>query len=225
MNDTTSSLIYRDITTEDINGVIDVHRNCFPAELSIFSVLSYDVVRLYYSEFVEPENYGAVAEDTRNGRIAGFAIGTFKPDFHSRFAKKYLFVFCWNIFKGLFVSSTVRKVTFSLFVKAISKLFTKNVDPINTDNIPSANGPVGIFMPIAIHSDYRGGGNAVRLANYFTKRMFDKGMVRVRGRIAEDNIASLKLFRKLGWSEKRVSKHWYKVWIDLKDLEVQNSKQ
>ena len=219
MNDTTSSLIERDMTIDDVDGMIEVHKNCFPADRSIFSVLSHDIVRLYYSEFVEPENYGAVTEDTSSGRIAGFAIGTFKLGFHSRFVKKYLFVFCWNIFKCLFTSPTVRKVTFSLFVKAAGKLFTKNVDPVSTDNIPFANGPVGIFMPVAIHSDYRGGGNAARLTNFFTQRMFDKGMVRVRGRIAEDNIASLKLFRKIGWSEKRVSRHWYKVWIDKESSE------
>ncbi len=215
MNSISNPLVERDMTIEDIDGVIDVHRNCFPAELSIFSVLSHDVVKLYYSEFVEHENFAVVSEDKETGRIAGFAVGTFKPGFHSRFVKKHLFVFCWNIFKGFFTSSTVRKVTFRLFVKAIGKIFTKNADPINTDDLPPANGPVGIFMPVAIHSDFRGGGNAARIANFFTKRMFDKGMVRVRGRIAEDNIASLKLFRKIGWSEKQVSKHWYKVWIDI----------
>lgn len=215
MNNISNTLVERDMTIKDIDGVIDVHKNCFPAELSIFSVLNHNVVKLYYSEFVEPENYGAVTKDTSNGRIAGFAIGTFKPGFHGRFVRKYLFVFCWNIFKGLFTSSTVRKVTFNIFAKAIGKLFTKNADPVNADNIPPANGPVGIFMPVAIHSDYRGGGNAARLVNFFAQRMFDKGMVRVRGRIEENNIASLKLFRKLGWSEKRVSKHWYKVWIDI----------
>ncbi len=224
MDETTSPLIERDMTLDDVDGMIEVHKNCFSADLSIFSVLSHDIVRLYYLEFAEPENYGAVTEDTSNGRIGGFAIGTFRPGFHSRFVKKYLFVFCWNIFKGLFTSSTVRKVTLSLFTKAIAKLFTKNADPVNADNIPPANGPAGIFMPVAIHSDYRGGGNASRLANFFTQRMFDKGMVRVRGRIAEDNIASLKLFRKLGWSEKQVSKHWYKVWIDKEDFKEFNNK-
>lgn len=222
MNSISNPLVERDMTIEDIDGVIDVHRNCFPAELSIFSVLSYDVVKLYYSEFVEHENFGVVSEDKEMGRIAGFAVGTFKPGFHSRFVKKYLSVFCWNIFKGLFTSSTVRKVTFRILKKNILKVFTKKTDIIDSDDISSANGPVGIFMPVAMHPDYRGGGNSEKLTNYFTKRMFDRGMMLLTGKIADDNIASLILFEKLGWKRKKIAGHWYKIWIDLEDFKKFN---
>ena len=215
MSNTESKLIVRNMTAADIEGVEDVHRNCFPATLSIFSVLDRKVVIKYYSGFAnEPENLGAVLEDTETGRIAGFAVGTLKPGFQKRFIKRNLFPFSVAVIKSFFASKTIRRSTAIQIKKMAIRIFSRKAVTAEEIKIPDPPGAEGIFMPIAIHSDYRGGGNAARLAEYFTKSFFDLGIARVRGKIAPDNIASLKLFRKLGWKELETPQGWYIVWID-----------
>ncbi len=203
------------MTLEDVDGVVEVHRHCFPASISIFSVLSRDVVRSYYAQFVnEPESLGAVLEEPGTGRIVGFAVGTVKPGFHGRFIRRHFIKFGWGILKGLFTSATVRKVVAKHLGKIRPPFSDKRLDVLTNSKKPQPTGPEGIFMPIALDTQHRGGGNAAKLANYFADRLFEKGVSRVRGRIAPDNLSCLKLFRKLGWSEKKVSEEWIAVWID-----------
>jgi ribosomal protein S18 acetylase RimI-like enzyme len=215
MPETISSLRVRDMTLEDVDGVVEVHRHCFPASVSIFSVLNRDVVKSYYAQFVhEPESLGAVLEEPESGRIVGFAVGTIRPGFNRRFVQRHFFKFGWHILKGLFISATIRRVVGAHFSK-IGRVFPgkRNGAPGNSD-LPPAKGQVGIFMPIAVHTQWRSGGNAAKLATYFADQFFKRGVARVQGRIAPDNLPCLKLFRKLGWSEKKVSGEWIAVWID-----------
>lgn len=215
MTKMTEQLRVRDMTLEDVDGVVEVHRHCFPASLSIFSVLSRDVVRSYYAQFVqEPESLGAVLDEPESGRIVGFAVGTVKAGFNHRFVRRHFFKFGWHILKGLFISATIRRVV-GAHLRKIGRVFPgkHNGAPGNSD-LPPAKGPVGIFMPIAVDPQCRGGGNAGKLATYFADRLFEKGMSQVRGRIAPDNLGCLKLFRKLGWNEMKVSEEWIAVWID-----------
>jgi len=206
------------MTLEDVDGVVEVHRHCFPASVSIFSVLRRDVVRSYYAQFVqEPESLGAVLEEPMSGRIVGFAVGTVKAGFNRRFVRRRFFKFVWHIFKGLFVSTTIRRVVGSHLRKIGGMFFEKRNGAPGNLVLPPPTGPVAIFMPIAVHTQWRSGGNAAKLANYFADRLFEKGVSRVRGRIALDNLPCLKLFRKLGWSEKKVSEEWIAVWIDQPD--------
>lgn len=83
--------------------------------------------------------------------------------------------------------------------------------------VPEAKGLEAIFMPIGVHREYRGRGNAGLLANYLTNQLFNAGASRVCTRIAPDNIASLKLFKRFGWKDKKTSERWISVWIDRPD--------
>ncbi|HEG44173.1 MAG TPA: GNAT family N-acetyltransferase [Phycisphaerales bacterium] len=217
MTENSNAIQIRDMTLLDIDGVVDVHRHCFPASISIFSVLKPGIVKRYYELFVsEPESLGAVLVESGTERIAGFTAGTLRPGIKKRFAIRYCIPLCWSILLGCLTSDAVRKVVYD-HLKSIPKMFTeKKGDKFAEAEGTPANGPIGFFMPIAIHPDFRGGGNAVKLAEYLTNQFFKRGVVRIRGGgITTDNIASRKLFEeRLGWNSKVVSDKWVAVWID-----------
>ena len=205
------------MTAADTSGVVEVHRHCFPASISIFSALNPDIVKRYYELFVsESESLGAVLVESGTERIAGFASGTLRPGIKKRFAIRYCIPLCWGILFGCLTSATVRKVVCG-HIKNIPKMFTekKRKDCAEAES-PPPNGPIGFFMPIAIHPDFRGGPNAVKLAEYLMDKFFERGVVRIRsGGITTDNIASRILFEKLlGWNSKVISDKWVTVWTD-----------
>jgi len=205
------------MTLEDVDGVVDVHRHCFPASVSIFSVLNRNIAKRYYALFVkEPESLGVVLEDLDLGRIVGFTAGTLKPGIQKRFAVRYCIPLCWSVLLGCLTSASVRKVVLAHF-KGVHNLFTSKQEKqfAKAEGSPP-DGPMGFFMPVAVHSDFRGGGNAVRLATYLTNQFFERGVARIRGGgITIENIASRRLFeQKLGWNSKVISDKWVAVWID-----------
>jgi ribosomal protein S18 acetylase RimI-like enzyme len=217
MTKMTEQLRVRDMTLEDVDGVVEVHRHCFPASISIFSVLNRNIVKRYYELFVkEPESFGAVLIEPGTERVGGFAAGTLKPGIHRRFVTRCFFLLCGSILWGLLTSTSVRKVVLA-HLKDIHNLFTskQGKQSAKAEGSPP-DGTIGFFMPIAIHPDFRGGGNAVRLATYLTNQFFERGVVRIRGGgITTDNIASRRLFEeKLGWNSKVISDKWVAVWID-----------
>ncbi|HIJ70832.1 MAG TPA: GNAT family N-acetyltransferase [Planctomycetes bacterium] len=219
MIEMTGQLRVREMTLDDVDGVVDVHRCCFPASVSIFSVLDRRIVKRYYELFVkESESLGAVLVEPCTGRIGGFAAGTLKPGVQRRFVLHNFFPLCWYVFFGCLTSATIRKVVFS-HIKSIPAMFKeKKAKRFAGAEGSSPDGPVGFFMPIAVHPDFRGGGNAIRLANYLTSQFFERGVARVRGGgITTGNIASRKLFaERLGWNSKVISDKWIAVWIDRK---------
>ena len=210
----------RDMTLEDVDGVVEVHRHCFPASVSIFSVLNRSIVKRYYELFVkEPESLGAVLAEPGSGRIVGFAAGTLKPGIHRRFVTRCFFLLCGSILWGLLTSTSVRKVIWA-HLKNIHNLLTggQGKQFAKAEGSPP-DGTIGFFMPIAVHSDFRGGGNATRLAAYLTNQFFERGVARVRGGIITiENTASRCLFeQRLGWNSKVISNKWVAVWIDQPD--------
>jgi len=220
MADMTKQPIVRDMTLDDVDGVVEVHRHCFPASVSIFSVLSRSIVKRYYELFVkEPESLAAVLLEPGTERVGGFAAGTLKPGIQKRFAVRYCLPLCWGVLLGCLTSAAVRKMVFAR-VRDIPKMFTeKKGNKFAEAEGSPPDGPIGFFMPIAIHPDFRGGGNAVKLAEYLTNKFFERGVARVRGGgITIDNIASRRLFeQKLGWNSKVISNKWVAVWIDRPD--------
>ncbi len=208
----------RDMTLEDLDGVAEVHRCCFSASISIFSVLSLDVLKDYYALFVEePESYAAVLEEPGSGRIIGATFGTRKPGIQGRFLQRHRLKFFWSIFKGLFTSTAVWK---SLW----SRLRKKHILPLGEYNValadagvPAPKGLEDLNMGIAVHPDYRGGGNAARLIGYYTARVFEMGATRIRGAILTNNLASMIFFKRRGWKFKELSDTQVSVWIDRPD--------
>jgi len=208
------------MTLEDVDGVVEVHRHCFPASVSIFSVLSRSIVKRYYELFVkEPESLGAVLVEPGTERVCGFAAGTLRPGIQKRFAKRYCIPLSLSILWGLLTSTSIRKVIWA-HLKNIPNLLTggKGKQFAKAEGSPP-DGTMGFFMPIAIHSDFRGGGNAVKLADYLTNQFFERGVARIRGGIITiENTASRRLFeQRLGWNSKVISNKWVAVWIDRPD--------
>jgi len=219
MTQMTEQLRVRDMTLDDVDGVVEVHRHCFPASISIFSVLNRIIVKRYYELFVkEPESLGAVLVEPGTGRVGGFAAGTLKPGIQKRFAVRYCIPLCWDVLLGCLKSAAVRRVVFA-HLKAVPEMLKKEKGKkfAEAEGSPP-DGSIGFFMPIAVHPDFRGGGNAVRLADYLTNKLFERGVARVRGGgITTDNIASRKLFEeRLGWNSKVISDKWIAVWVDRK---------
>jgi ribosomal protein S18 acetylase RimI-like enzyme len=69
-------------------------------------------------------------------------------------------------------------------------------------------------MGIGVHSDFRGGGNAARLVDYYARRVFEKGAVRTRGAVLASNTASMNFFKRRGWEFRRISDTQVSIWLD-----------
>ncbi len=214
-------LCLREMKLEDLDEVASVHKHCFPG--SIFSVLDDRLVKSFYRQSIEePYSYAVVLEDTTNRRIAGFAVGTMHDGFRKRFLKRHPFICAYSVIKGLFASVFIWKAVITR-VFLINKIFKEKTKSkfSDGDSIPLSNGHEAMFMPIAVHSDYRGGGNAFKIAKYLTGQLFNAGAARLRGKIAFDNIASQKLFIKLGWNLKQTEDGWVIMWIDRPEKTAQ----
>jgi GNAT superfamily N-acetyltransferase len=215
MADGKESLRVRDMKLSDLDGVVELHRYCFTSEVSIFSALSPGVLKRYYAMFVEePESYAAVLEEPASGRIVGFTFGTSKPGIRKRFLRRYYCRFFWSVIKGLFTDKSVWK---SLWLRLWGKssLNLGEYNPVlAVAGVPPPQGPEDLCMGIGVHSDYRGGGNAARLIDYYVTRVFEKGAVRIRGAVLTSNIASMTFFRRCGWNFKRISDAQVSIWID-----------
>ncbi|HOQ05542.1 MAG TPA: GNAT family N-acetyltransferase [Anaerohalosphaeraceae bacterium] len=208
-------LVFRSMRLSDVDQVVTIHRFCFPPSVSLFSVLNPHVARHLYAQYVEEQDSLAVVMyDTATGLVAGYAAGTLRPGFQKRFFKRHWFLVGWYLFWALAAHP-------SLFARlARTMLRRERFDeyrrhPEQFENAPPA-GPVGYFMPIALHPDYRGGGNAVRLARALMDEFFKRGVVRIRGnKIDINNIASRRLFvEKLGWNSAVIENESVAVWID-----------
>jgi N-acetylglutamate synthase-like GNAT family acetyltransferase len=74
-------------------------------------------------------------------------------------------------------------------------------------------------MGIAIHPNWRGGGNAKRLLDYYIHKIFQTEAVRIRGAILTSNVASMTFFRRRGWQFKEISPKQVSVWVDKQHQE------
>ena len=215
MADGKEPLRVRDMKMSDLGGIAELHRSCFTSEISLFSALSPDVLKCYYAMYVEePESHAAVLEEPVSGRIVGFVFGTTRAGIKRRFLKRYYLKFFWSVIKGLFTSRAIWKSLWSrLWGK--SGLSLGGYDSLLADaGVPAPEGLEDVCMGIGVHSDYRGGGNAGKLLDYYVNRVFEKGAVRVRGGVLTSNIASMTFFKRRGWEFRRISDTQVSVWFD-----------
>ena len=211
--------VARDMTLKDLNNVVEVHKNCFSSSVSIFSALNNDILKCYYAQFVkEPESYAAVLEEPVSGRVIGFTIGTRKEGIQKRFLQSYRFRFLWSIFKAFFTGTAMWRALWSRLRKTKSLYLGEYDSVLARAGVPPPKGPEDLNMGIGIHSDFRGGGNATRLIEFYSKRIFETPVVRIRGAILADNIASIKFFERQGWRFKKISDTQFSVWIDRPEL-------
>jgi ribosomal protein S18 acetylase RimI-like enzyme len=215
MADSREPLRVRDMTLSDLDGVAELHKHCFTSEISIFSALSPDVMKRYYAMFVEePESYAAVLEEPASGRIVGFTFGTRRPGIQKRFLHRYYIRFLWSVIKGVFTGKAVWNSLLSRFrVKNRSRLGEYD-SLLAKAGVPPPKGPEDLCMGIGVHRDFRSGGNAARLIDYYVTRMFEKGVVRVRGDTRINNIASMTFFKRRGWEFRQISDTQVSIWID-----------
>jgi len=211
-----TSLPIRAMTLDDLDEVVLVHKKCFPASVSLFSALDDEVAKSFYRQAVkEPESYAEVLTNLETDKVVGFAIGTLNAGFRKRLVKRNLLKFCWYIFKGLLTNSHIWKMAWIRVKNSRNILADRpSAEELVITKWEPAKGREAMFMPIALSKEARGGGNAVRLANHLTQTLFQAGAYRVSGKIAANNMASLKLFQKIGWSSKLVSNQYYSVWTD-----------
>jgi ribosomal protein S18 acetylase RimI-like enzyme len=212
----------RDMTLGDLDGVAELHRHCFTGSISIFTVLSDDVLKRYYTQFIEePESFAAILEEPGTGRIVGMTIGTFNPNIQRRFLQRYFFRFLWDVLRGLFVRTAVWKLLWRRLQKKDSMLLGGYDSILAAAGVPAPKGPEALHMLIGVHKQFRGGGNAQRLIEYHTKRMFEHGATRVRSAVLLSNLRSLNFFRRVGWNIKEVSSTYMSVWIDRPNSDSQ----
>lgn len=212
---TDRTLVVRTMEIGDVDQVVNIHRKCFSDHVSLFSALGPKLAWHLYAQYVEElESVGKVLVDPESGRVAGFAAGTLEPGFHKRFLWSHFFLVCWHVLRGLFTQPSVWKMTArAVFVKDPFNAYKKN--PLRYEGTPPG-GQVGYFMPIAIDPDYRGGGNAVRLASALMEQFYAWGVSRIRGnKIAIENIPSQKLFvERLGWKSFIIQGKCVIVWSE-----------
>lgn len=208
-------LVIRPMRLEDIEQVVNIHRFCFPASVSLFSVLNPHVVWHLYAQYVEEkDSFGVVLVDETLGFVAGYAAGTLKPGIQRRFLKRHWFLVGWYLLLAMAAHpSLIGRVVRAMFKKERFEEYRRHPELFET-TYPA--GPVGYFMPIAVHPDYRGGGNAVRVARALMEEFFKRGVVRIRGnKIDIHNLASQKLFvDKLGWNSVVIENESVVVWVD-----------
>lgn len=222
MQQTPSPLTIRTMTMDDIDQVVDIHRRCFPPHISLYSALNSKLAWHLYAMYVEePESCGMVLVDSQSDKIAGFTAGTMKPGFSKRFLLSHFCMIVWYVMIGLLTKPVIWKMVLrAVFSKKPIKAYHKN--PLQFEH-SAPNGLVAYFMPIAMNPDYRGGGNAVRLARALMDHFFELGAVRIRGnKIAIDNMASRKLFvEKLGWNSSIIENDSVVTWIDKNQVSSQ----
>lgn len=209
----------RKMTLSDLDQIAGLHRDCFPESISIFSALSDDVIKQFYKQALEEsECTVTVLEETDSGRIIGLAFGTTRPGFQGRFLRNHFLLFCWSLFKGLFVSKAVWKLVWLRLRKKTGPSLTEYDSDLADAGVPAPTGQEGLFVLVGVHPEWRGGGNAERLVKYFTTQMFEAGAARIRGAIRSDNLPSLILHKRLGWHIKKISADSISVWIDRSDF-------
>ncbi|MBA7472911.1 hypothetical protein ES707_08243 [subsurface metagenome] len=208
----------RDMRLSDLDDVAEVHRNCFPVSVSIFSALGNDIIKRFYAQAVEEsESIATVLEEPGSGRVVGLAIGTMKSGFQKRFLRRHFLRFSYSIFSAFVVNPALRNALCKRFKHITHRLLEKHNSASNGSSVPPANGPEALYIILGVHSQWRGRGNAGRLVNYLVTRMFEAGAGRILGFIPSNNLPSLKLHKRLGWNIKQISTEEVKAWVDRPD--------
>jgi ribosomal protein S18 acetylase RimI-like enzyme len=203
------------MTLDDLNDIIQVHRNCFPGPTSIFTPLDDNILKCYYAQAVqESESYAAVLQKPDSAHIVGLAIGTARPGFQRRFLRRHFLRFVWSILQAICVNPVARKAVWERFKFLKRVLLARRKTELADLGVPALPGPEAFLLLVGVHEQWRGGGNAERLVEYITARMFEDGVVRIRGAVGPENLPSLILHKRLGWNVKKVFADEVSVWID-----------
>jgi ribosomal protein S18 acetylase RimI-like enzyme len=217
MIENSKNFIVRDMSEKDLPEVANIHRDCFPSNISMFTALPEHILMNYYRMFISEgsNSSAAVVEMVDTGVIAGYTCGTREPGIRRRFVNRYPLQLATALLWTALRSSEFRQV---LLHKKGSEntLFLRGYDELlHTAGVPDPNGREDLNMGIAIHSAYRGGGKASALLDYYCRRVFEMSNAkRVRGAILKVNVASLTLVKRLGWEIRDVTVNQVSNWKD-----------
>ena len=158
-------------------------------------------------------------EIPETGSIIGLATSTLDPGFHTKLMRSHLFRFLKAVLQGVFTSDAVRQGIWRRF-GFVKRLFRAKADSGLADaGIPPAKGIEARFLGVAVHPEYRGDRNAERLVEYFANRVFKAGAVRLGGSVFPENLASLILYKRLGWNVMKTGPNRVDVWVDHKETD------
>lgn len=205
----------REMTLSDLDTIAELHRNCFPDSISVFSALSNGIIKGFYTQILqEPENYVVVLEEVGTGRLVGIAFGTRKLGIQRRFLKRHFVQFIATFIARAFVSSAIWKYVWNNLLRKKGLHLRAYDSVLEQAGVPLPKGTEVFFMLVGVHPQWRGGRNAERIVKFFTTQIFKTGVTRIRGAIRPDNLASLILHKRLGWNIKKISAGEISVWID-----------
>lgn len=219
MSETPVAATPRDMTAADLDRVVELHKACFPEYF--LTGLGDRVVRRFYAEAVaDPRSFAAVLEEDESRRLIGLAVGTLDPRFHTRLMRRHLAAFVLGTLRGLLLSAPVRRGLSERLV-FIRRLFHAKPDTGLVDaGVPAARGPEARFLDVATHPERRGGRYGEYLVRYFTKRVFQSEAGRLGGSVRPENLASLILYKRLGWNVMKTAPNRVDVWCDRPEVRV-----
>lgn len=207
----------RKMIKDDLKQAVKLHRECIPDHFS--TGMGMQVLRFLYAQAVDdPKSIAAVLEMPGARNVIGIAVGTIDSNFEIKLMCRHPFSFLWGVLRGLFISPAIRqgiRRRLAIFNKAFLK---KIDDETNKPDAFRSNVLEARFLYVAVYQDYRGGRNAERLVQYFTQCIFQIGATRLRGVVYPENLASLILYKRLGWNVKKTIPSRVDVWIDDKEI-------
>ena len=159
---------------------------------------------------------GVVLEDIESHRITGLVFATFNPNYRRKMVMNHPLLFISRIIWGFLTSSKIRKEVFHRLLPDNNSAKTSNSN-LHTQ-LPPCDGPKAYYFLVGLHEDYRGGGHADNLVNYFVKRLFETGASRIWGKIDVTNPASLILHKRTGFKVKKISTRKFIIWLDRKNF-------
>lgn len=215
-----AATVPRDMTLADLPAIVELHKVCFSGYF--LTGLGDGVVRRFYQHAIDdPKSFACVLEVTSTTTLVGLAVGTLDPAFHSQLMRRNLSPFVYSVLRGIITRPEVRKgVAHRLgFVK---RLFRAHADRGLADAgiPPPAAGPEARFLDVAVHPNWRGGGHAERLVDFFAARIFAAGAGRLGGSVRPENLASLILYKRLNWNVEKTTPRRVDVWIDRERLQA-----
>lgn len=219
MKDISGKFIIRDMLAKDIPMVIEIHHDCFPASVSLFTALPKNILEKYYSMFISEgcDSSAAVIEMEDNGLVVGYTFGTREPGIRKRFIKKYFISIVLAVTLAFIRSIEFRTALIHKNKNENTLYLMKYNELLNSVGVPLPQGREDIWMGLAIHSAYRGGGKASSLVDYYCKRVFEMSdATRIRGAILKNNAASIILFKRLGWKTCDVTNNQISIWKERK---------
>ena len=203
----------RDMVLQDLDGVVALHKACFPDYF--LTGLGPGILRRFYGLAIEdPSSFAAVLQVVETKQLVGLAVGTLNPGFHTQLMRQNLLRFGAAIVRGFFTSRAVRQGLWER-LGFVRRLFRAQADRGLADaGVPPAAGPEARFLDVAVHPKWRGGRNAERLVEFFASRVLGAGAARLGGSVFPENLASLIMYKRLGWNVKKTGPRRVDVWID-----------